>query len=96
MFHGTSGINAKSIEREGFSRRPDSITHEQLQRVANIYKTMKRAGVSGGGVLKPFSLDHDFVDGERSPLFFAETSLRASWYATHDFSGGEKLRPVGG
>ena len=27
-------------------------------------------------------------------VFFSETSLRALLYATHDFSGGEKLRAL--
>jgi hypothetical protein len=45
-------------------------------------------------VLKPFSLDHDFLDSGRGLLFFAESSLRALLYATRDFSGGEKLRAL--
>jgi hypothetical protein len=94
MFHGTSGYNAESIERDGFVFRSDFIPHEQIQRVANIYESMKWVGESGGGypVLKPFSLDHDFLRG--GLLFFAETSLRALLYATRDFSGGEKLRAL--
>src|SRR5262249_11717108 len=96
MFHGTSGYNAESIERAGFTLRSDLISRDQIQRVASIYERMKWPGESGGGypVLKPFSLDHDFFGGERSFLFFAETSLRALLYATRDFSGGEKLRAL--
>jgi hypothetical protein len=96
MFHGTSGYNAESIERDGFTFRSDRISREQIQRVTNIYERMKWFGESSGGytVLKPFSLDHDFLRGERSLLFFAETSLRALLHATRDFSGGEKLRAL--
>jgi hypothetical protein len=95
MFHGTSGYNAKSIERDGFSFQPDIISHDQIKCVAQVYETMEWAGESGGGyaVLKPFSLDHDFLDG-RGLLFFAETSLRGLLYATRGFSGGEKLRAL--
>lgn len=68
----------------------------RIRRVAQIYEAMKWAGESGGGyaVLKPFSLDYDWVDHDRSLLFFAETSLRALLYGTRDFCGGEKLRAL--
>jgi hypothetical protein len=94
MFHGTSGYNADSIERDGFVFRPDIISQEQIQRVTSIYERMKWGGESGGGyfVLKGFSLDYDFLRG--GLLFFAETSLRALLYATRDFSGGERLRAL--
>jgi hypothetical protein len=96
MFHGTSGFNAKSIERDGFTFQPNFISHDQIKRVTNVYEMMKWAGESGGGcaVLKPFSLDHDFLDGGRGLLFFAESSVRALLFATRDFSGGEKLRAL--
>jgi hypothetical protein len=96
MFHGTSGFNVESIERDGFSFQPNTISQDQIKSVARIYETMKWAGESRGGycILKPFSLDHDFCYGERGLLFFAETGLRALLYATRDFSGGEKLRAL--
>jgi hypothetical protein len=95
MFHGTSGFNAGSIERNGFAFRAELISRHQIQRVANVYERMKWAGENGGGysILKPFSLNHDF-GSEGGLLFFAETSLRALLYATRDFSGGEKLRAL--
>ena len=96
MFHGTSGFNAESIEREGFSQQPGMVSLEQMHRVANLYETMKWAGENGGGyaVLNPFSISHDVREGGGTNLFFAETSLRALLYATHDFCGGEKSRAL--
>src|ERR1700730_4493642 len=96
MFHGTSGFNAKSIERDGFAFRSDYVTHEQIKRVTDLYETMKWVGESGGGypVLKPFSLAHDYLGGGNGLTFFAETSRRALLYATRDFAGGEKLRSL--
>jgi hypothetical protein len=57
---------------------------------------MRWAGDRGGGyaVLQPYSLNHDYQDRNKSPLFFSETSARALLYATRDFAGGEKLRAL--
>jgi hypothetical protein len=63
--------------------------------VVAIFEKMKWVGSPGGyAVLKPFSLDHDFAQKERSLLFFAESSTWALRYETRDFSGGEKLRAL--
>jgi hypothetical protein len=96
MFHGTSGFNAESIECRGFLSRTENVSREHLNRVAAIYEAMKWGGENGGGyaILKHFSRDHDLADCGRRLVFFAETSLRALLYATHDFSGGEKLRAL--
>ena len=96
MFHGTSGFNAERIERDGFISLPGTSLYEQMQRVAAVFKNMNWCGESGGGysVLKAFSLDHDFSERGRSPLFFAETSVRALLYASRNFAGGEKLRAL--
>jgi hypothetical protein len=95
MFHGTSGFNSETIERDGFKFPPDLIARDEIQRVINIYEEMNWAGENSGGlpVLKPFSLGYDF-SGEQRRLFFAETSSRALLYATRDFAGGEKLRAL--
>jgi hypothetical protein len=96
MFHGTSGFNAASIERDGFDSTHGVVSPSQIRRVIEVFQKMKWCGDDGGGypVLKPFSLDHDFQGTDRSLLFFAETSTRALLYATRDHSGGEKLRAL--
>jgi hypothetical protein len=96
IFHGTSGFNAKTIEREGFSYQAGGISSGQIKRVTCIFEKIKWFGASGGGfpVLKPFSLDYDLKDSSKGIIFFAETSRRALLYATRDFAGGEKLRAL--
>ena len=96
LFHGTSGFNSEAIETQGFSSLHQPVSAEDIRRVIDLYGRTKWCGESGGGfiVLSPFSLDYDLRDERRSPLFFAETSLRALLYASRDFAGGEKLRAL--
>jgi hypothetical protein len=96
IFHGTSGFNCESIERDGFDSTHGVISAAQIRRVAAVFERMKWFGDDRGGypVLKPFSLDHDFQGSDKSRLFFAETSMKALLYATREFSGGEKLRAL--
>jgi hypothetical protein len=96
MFHGTSGFNAKSIERDGLIFQDGFISPAEIRRVTAVYDRMRWGGESSGGfpILKNFSLDHDYLDNGKGILFFAETSLRALLYATRDFAGGEKLRAL--
>lgn len=95
MFHGTSGFNIEAIERDGFSVSKLPVSPQNLGRVVAIFDRLKWAGRDQGGypILKPFSLDYDFKNG-RSPLFFAEDSLRALTHAARDFAGGEKVRSL--
>jgi hypothetical protein len=96
MFHGTSGTNAEAIERDGFDPACGMIVHAQIRRIADLYEKMKWGGSDGGGypVLRHYSLNHNLQNPDRSILFFAETSMRALLYASHDFAGGEKLRAL--
>lgn len=96
VFHGTSGFNAESIERDGFDSVSGKALLAKILRVMTVFKKMKWLGQDGGGypVLKAFSYGYDFRASGRSPLFFAETSMRALLYSTRDFAGGEKLRAI--
>jgi hypothetical protein len=96
MFHGTSGHNRASIERHGFASGEGAPPRSAIQDIIDIFRKIKWAGDHGGGypVLKLFSMDYDLRNSGRSPLFFAETSMRALLYVCRDFSGGEKLRAV--
>src|SRR5688572_25036647 len=70
-FHGTSGVNAERIEREGLVQGQVHVAHSELQAIADIYDWMMWHGVNNGGyaVLKPWSIDHDHRHGT-SPIFF--------------------------
>ena len=96
VFHGTSGFNAESIERDGFDSVSGKALLAEILRVMTVFKKMRWLGQDGGGypVLKAFSYGYDFHASGRSPLFFAETSMRALLYSTRDFAGGEKLRAI--
>lgn len=93
MYHGTSGFNVSSIERDGFNTQSSAISRESIQRVADIFLQMKWFGTTTGGfgTLKAFSLGHDLAQSEKGPTFFAEASLRALLFATREFAGGEKM-----
>lgn len=96
IFHGTSGFNSKSIERNGFDPMGVVVSFDQIRRVVALFKRLNWSGDDQGGypVLSAFSLNHDFQDSDRNLLYFAETSMRALLYATRNFSGGEKLRSL--
>ncbi|MDX0488814.1 hypothetical protein GOC53_00765 [Sinorhizobium medicae] len=96
MFHGSSQYNSESIERDGFGFNGNVVSRDEVERVVAVFEKMKWVGENTAGypALKPFCAEYDFRLGERSLLFFAETSLRALLYATPDFAGGEKLRAL--
>lgn len=96
IFHGTSGFNAESIERNGFDPMSVVVSFDQIRRVVALFKRLNWCEGDPGGyaILMSFSLKYDFQASDRSPLFLAETSMRALLYATRDFSGGEKLRSL--
>ncbi|MBX3472867.1 MAG: hypothetical protein KF754_00600 [Planctomycetes bacterium] len=96
IFHGTSAGHAASIEQHGFDPKRTAVRVEDVRRVVAIYQKLRWAGRDTGGfaVLKPFSLESDFRHGDTSPIFFAETSMRALLYASRDFAGGEKVRAL--
>ena len=53
MFHGTSSVNAESIERDGFDAARGIATSAQIRRVVDLYKKMKWCGRDAGGDLVP-------------------------------------------
>src|SRR5262249_20112779 len=92
LFHGTGAFFEKKIETEGLCASQHPVDRSGVQQVVSIYKRIRWAGSGGGSaVLEPFSLNHDFKRPKK-PLFFAESSERASTFATRDFSGGEVAR----
>ena len=96
MYHGTSGFNADSIERDGFGSGTAGDLRVGMERIARAFETLNWRGLDGSSyaVLKPFSLSCDFGESDVNPVYFAETSRRAVLYASRDFAGGEKLRTV--
>ena len=93
IFHGTSGANAKGIERDGFTWGGGTVTKSAIISIIDVFEAMKWTPPCYS-VLKSFSLDHDFGESEASAIYFAETSRRALLYATRLFAGGEKLYAV--
>jgi hypothetical protein len=91
IYHGTSSICENAIERKGFLPDTNAVTKEEIQAVVSIYEKMNWCGNHGGGyvVLSPFSLKHDFGDPRGKPVYFAESSYRASLYSMRDYCAGE-------
>ena len=96
MYHGTSGFNAGSIEREGFVWKNGNGSSEEIERLVNVFEEMKWGGLDGSSlaVLKPYSSTHGFEGTNASPVYFTETSKRALLFASRDHAGGEKYKAV--
>jgi hypothetical protein len=96
IYHGTSGFNTESIECHGFDASHVHITSEQVRQVVAVFKEMGWFGEDQGGfgVLNGFSLGHDLATTDKTPIFFAETSIRALLYGCRDWAGGEKNRAI--
>jgi len=96
VYHGTSSVYERDIERSGFHPSTNIASKEEVQEVVSVFKKMKWCGNHGGGlsVLEIFSLDHDLADPKGKPIFFAESSYWASLYAMRNFSGGECARAL--
>jgi hypothetical protein len=96
LYHGTSGQFAPSIEEHGIQGDRGFITREQLRSVVDIFDAMEWAGVHGGGyaVLQPWSLNFDFAKAGTRKIYLAESSIRATTFASRDFAGGEAVRAL--
>lgn len=96
LFHGTSGEVGSRIERQGLTPAGNGISRDVIARIVAIYDELHWAGTDAGGfgILKPFSLDHDFYFSGRKPTYLAESSWRAALFATADFAGGESCRAL--
>lgn len=95
VFHGTSSENGTAIEFQGLGYDNNILSKEDLQLIVAVFEAMKWCGndTSGYAVLASFSAS-DFADSASSPIFLAESSVRALLYATREFAGGEKIRGV--
>jgi hypothetical protein len=99
VYHGTSSQCTVGIESEGIRGDAGAITRGDIERVVTIFDAMSWLGDSHGGysVLKPWSLDFDFVGGGNSrKIFLAETSARAATFASAEFAGGEGVMALRG
>jgi hypothetical protein len=95
-FHGTTNTFESEIDRFGLNANRCRFTRVEIADVVALFEGVGWAGEQGGGfaVLKPFSLDFDRSSSEHPRLCLAESSYRASLYATQDFSGGEAARAL--
>lgn len=96
LFHGTSNLNKQGIDDNGLQPNQSFFKKEELEKVVAIFDKLHWCGEHQGGfaVLKPFSLGHDFNQEEGKPIYLAESVLRASLYASKEFSGGEVCRAL--
>ncbi|WP_371196072.1 hypothetical protein [Glaciecola sp. SC05] len=96
IFHGTSNIFEESIEKLGLNASTDKVINlSEIQTIIDLFKRLKWYGESPAGfsVLSAYSQkDYETITVEQAPIFFAESSYRASLYATKDFAGGESVR----
>jgi len=95
-FHGTSSSLESNIDSEGLDSSHARFSRTELAAVVAIFDRLDWAGEHLGGfpVLKPWSLGFDRSNGERPPLYLAESSHRAALYATQEFAGGEAARAL--
>jgi hypothetical protein len=95
LYHGTSGENADSIERDGLEWRGGVYEYEDIVRVVAVYHALGWFGISGDGLptLTSFTRN-DFAGGASKPIYLAETAWRASRYARRDVAGGETARAL--
>lgn|GEM_PF-5069710 len=82
-YHGTSSVYEGEIERSGLRPSNHVADKKEIQEVVSVYEKMNWYGDHVGGlpVLKPFTLEHDLADPRGKPVYFAESSRRASLYA---------------
>jgi len=98
LYHGTSSCFEKRIENEGLKWSKDIFTKEQVIEVTNIFETIQwtqnpsKPRGRGYWILSGFTLKDDFGDNKIKPIYFAETSYRATLYASKEYAGGETIR----
>jgi hypothetical protein len=95
-FHGTSSAFEAQIDSVGLNSNRALFSKDEIAAVVSVFDRVQWAGEHLGGlvVLKPWSLGFDRAPGERPRLYLAESSHRASLYATRDFCGGEAARAL--
>jgi hypothetical protein len=96
LFHGSSNIYEDSISKNGLRPEQSQFEIEDLQKVESLYERLHWSGthMGGFGVLKPYSIMHDYGHQKGKPLYLAESAQRASLYSTKDFAGGEICRAL--
>ena len=92
LFHGTSSAFASEIQENGLRPHASAAAREMVDRVVAVVKAIDWIPTSAVPLIS-YSQGFDFADGD-SPLFLAETSLRAALCASDDFAGAEKLSRV--
>jgi hypothetical protein len=95
-FHGTTNAFEAEIDLFGLNANRCRFTRAEIADVVALFDGVGWAGEQVGGfaVLKPWSLGFDRSSSEYPRLYLAESSYRASLYATQDFSGGETARAL--
>lgn len=95
LFHGTSACASSRIESQGLFYPAHCVSASDIRAVVRVFDDIRWAGNDLGGyvVLKAFCTN-DFAAADISPVFLAESSVRALRFATRDFAGGEKLRAI--
>jgi hypothetical protein len=93
-FHGTSHCSQSIIESEGLLPDRDVDLRPAVERVVRLFQYLGWCGITGASraVLEPFTLNHDLQSPRGKPIYLAESSIRASRFATRDFAGGEGAR----
>ena len=96
FYHGTSSSYESAIESEGLLPGKSLFDVKDLVAIVKLFSDMGWDGINTGslGILKPFSVDHDFAQVGGKPLFLAESARRAAAYASLDYAGGEIARSV--
>jgi hypothetical protein len=96
FYHATSSVYEASIESEGLLWKPSVCSQTDLEAIARIYKSINWCGLNRDGyaVIESFSLQGDFRNTGRKPIFFREYSIRSLHYAGKSWAGGESATAV--
>ena len=97
LFHGTSMSYFESICENGLDSSYNSLfSKNTVLEIVNFFDKIGWTGYSAKGypVLKPFSLDFDYANRSKKPIFLGELPHRSLLFATNDFYGGETCRAL--